>query len=150
MPSPAAVGMMLLTAALEGALVAGARDITRPVPVLSRGAMSSSGTAPSCASASNCSLNGVCTNGACVCDAPWTGARCGHLAFAAASPAVGKDLANTTADLGHNTWNGPMVQSANATVTGAPAEFHMYDTSQPSLGLGLAFPFLLPHPALAP
>jgi hypothetical protein len=71
-----------------------------------------------CTTASNCSLNGVCAASACVCDAPWTGAQCGHLAFAAASPAVGKDLANTAADLGHNTWNGPMVQDG--------PDFHMY------------------------
>ena len=32
-----------------------------------------------CESTLNCSLNGACTNGACVCTMGWTGARCGSL-----------------------------------------------------------------------
>ena len=61
-----------------------------------------------CANGADCSLNGLCVSGACVCDAPWAGPRCGALQFAPTSPSAGRDLypANDTA---HNTWNGPMV-----------------------------------------
>eukprot|EP01043_Picozoa_sp_COSAG02_P007326 COSAG02_NODE_217_length_28595_cov_19.642371_28_plen_71_part_00 len=32
-----------------------------------------------CSSDLDCSLNGHCTSGACVCDKPWTGVSCGEL-----------------------------------------------------------------------
>lgn len=32
-----------------------------------------------CSSDLDCSLNGHCTGGACVCDKPWTGVSCGEL-----------------------------------------------------------------------
>ena len=64
-----------------------------------------------------CALNGVCVAGKCVCEAPWSGTRCGELEFAAASPAAGRDLYNSS-DLRHNTWNGPIIQSGDT--------YHMY------------------------
>ena len=36
----------------------------------------------SCKSDLECSLNGVCTSGACVCVKPWGGASCGVLQYA--------------------------------------------------------------------
>ena len=77
-----------------------------------------SGSGSGCTIPSDCSLNGVCAAGACVCDPPWSGSHCGVLAFAAQSPAAGKDLANTRRDLEHNTWNGPMVVDSGT--------YHMY------------------------
>ena len=67
----------------------------------------------SCTTATDCSLNGVCVDSSstCTCDPPWTGPRCGILAFSAASPAAGRSLYNSE-DVLHNTWNGPMVQDA--------------------------------------
>jgi hypothetical protein len=44
------------------------------------------GVSTQCTSNLNCSLNGICTGGACVCDVPWTGPRCGVLQVAAAKP----------------------------------------------------------------
>ena len=72
-----------------------------------------------CTSALNCSLNGACESGKCVCVAPWSGSRCGELQFAASSPAAGRDLYNIS-DMQHNTWNGPIIQS------GESSSFHMY------------------------
>lgn len=41
----------------------------------------SSAVASSCQSDINCSLNGVCKAGRCICDAPWGGSTCGTLEF---------------------------------------------------------------------
>lgn len=35
--------------------------------------------APACTNAMDCQLNGLCTNGHCVCDAAWSGSNCGQL-----------------------------------------------------------------------
>ena len=64
-----------------------------------------------------CSLNGICKSGACVCDVPWTGAQCETMAFAASTPATGKNLYNTSDP--RNTWNGPIV-------TGPDGVYHIY------------------------
>ena len=48
-----------------------------------------------CISSSDCSLNGICTGGVCVCDKPWSGTRCGLLPFADKSPAAGQCLTPT-------------------------------------------------------
>jgi hypothetical protein len=56
-----------------------------------------------CTSDLGCSLNGACQAGKCKCTAPWSGSQCGELKFAAASPAAGRDLYNSS-DLVHNTW----------------------------------------------
>jgi len=71
-----------------------------------------------CDTAFNCSLNGACTSGACVCAGPWGGAACTTLTYAAATPASGKNLftANATA----NSWNGPIIQGADGT-------YHLFD-----------------------
>ena len=39
-----------------------------------------------CTTAMNCSLNGLCKSGRCMCDAPWSGIRCGVVNVAAAAP----------------------------------------------------------------
>ena len=64
-----------------------------------------SSRAQECASDFECSLNGVCVSGACVCDAPWVGAACETLQFSV-SPASGKNLWTGNASL--NTWSGPI------------------------------------------
>ena len=46
------------------------------------------GTGP-CATDLDCSLNGECTAGACVCDAPWAGTRCQTMELAAGRLGVG-------------------------------------------------------------
>lgn len=48
-------------------------------PVLSLGAIGRA--LSSCASDEDCSLNGLCSNGHCVCDAPWGGDACETLEF---------------------------------------------------------------------
>jgi hypothetical protein len=80
------------------------------------------GTLPvnGCTSDVDCSLNGVCSTatGACACDRPWSGPRCGTLAYAATTPAAARDLfpINRT----HNTWNGPVVGPDRS------GQFHFY------------------------
>eukprot|EP00041_Stephanoeca_diplocostata_P028701 m.828600 g.828600 ORF g.828600 m.828600 type:complete len:91 (+) comp23419_c1_seq65:204-476(+) len=34
-----------------------------------------------CASDLDCSLNGICNGGSCICDKPWSGISCGVLAY---------------------------------------------------------------------
>lgn len=46
--------------------------------------------AAGCSTDLDCSLNGVCTSGACVCDKPWGGDGCGVLQYKTTSPASGK------------------------------------------------------------
>ena len=65
----------------------------------------------------DCSLNGVCTAGACICDSPWSGAACETLLYAV-TPASGKNL--WTGDSNLNTWNGPIVRASDNT-------YHLYD-----------------------
>ena len=55
----------------------------------------------------NCSLNGLCTAGLCVCDSPWTGAACETLQYAV-TPASAKNLWTGNASL--NTWSGPIIR----------------------------------------
>ncbi len=64
-----------------------------------------------------CSLNGVCSTGLCVCDPPWVGDACQYLSYKNATPATGKDLWNVSD--ARNTWNGPIV-------TGPDGLFHLY------------------------
>lgn len=73
----------------------------------------------SCDSDIDCSLNGVCSrhNRTCICDKPWTGARCGVLGYAT-TPAVAKDL--FPINRSHNTWNGPVIGPD------AAGQFHAY------------------------
>lgn len=57
-----------------------------------------------CTTAFQCSLNGACTGGTCVCTEPWTGAACETMQYAV-TPASGKNLwtgAGTSENL--NTW----------------------------------------------
>ena len=71
-----------------------------------------------CSGPADCSLNGLCQAGVCVCDRPWSGLQCERLEFANPAPAAGRDLAGTGGDPLHNTWNGPMLEE-NGT-------YHMY------------------------
>lgn len=71
-----------------------------------------------CASNLDCSLNGLCTNGACVCDKPWKGASCETMGFATVTPASGKSLYPISDP--QNTWNGPIVRSSDG-------KYHMYN-----------------------
>ena len=66
-----------------------------------------------CATDLDCTLNGVCSSGACACDAPWTGAACDKLAFAV-TPASAKDIYNVS-DV-RNTWNGPIARASDGTL----------------------------------
>ena len=59
----------------------------------------------SCVDDTGCSLNGVCTTGACVCDAPWGGSACAQLTFAV-TPASAKNIYNGSDP--RNTWGGPI------------------------------------------
>ena len=79
-----------------------------------------------CRTPLDCSLNGVCAGGSCVCDAPWGGEGCGVLQYKPLQPVSASDLvpaaANTTWPrdgpcvnpphpqcTAQNTWNGPIV-----------------------------------------
>ena len=50
---------------------------------------SSSSSSSSCTTNLNCSLNGVCEDGACKCDAAWRGTACGELNFKPTNKATG-------------------------------------------------------------
>lgn len=68
-----------------------------------------------CTSDLECSLNGVCTSGVCVCDVPWTGdasagGQCGTLKYAMGNqraPQSAKNIYNNSDP--RNTWNGPIM-----------------------------------------
>lgn len=64
----------------------------------------------------DCSLNGKCVSGYCVCTRPWTGAICGTLAYKT-TPALAKSLYNISDP--RNTWNGPIV-------TGPDGQLHIF------------------------
>jgi hypothetical protein len=66
-----------------------------------------SATSSSCTTSFQCSLNGECTAGSCVCEKPWTGPSCGELKYKI-TPASGKNIYNTSDP--RNTWNGPIVK----------------------------------------
>lgn len=72
-----------------------------------------------CTSDEACSLNGVCQNGACVCDIPWIGQSCGQLAFRPTPPGgafgFGKPWATTS-------WGG------NAVYQNSTRLWHLYVT----------------------
>lgn len=80
-----------------------------------------------CTSDLQCSLNGVCTNGECICDRPWTGSSCGILAYAT-TPATGKSLFPYPEK--GNTWNGAIIR--------APEDglYHLYNPLYPKGELG--------------
>ena len=77
-------------------------------------------SAARCTSDAQCSLNGVCSagSGTCACDVPWTGAACDQLAFAAASPAAGRNVYNGSDP--RNTWGGAAI------VDPADGRTHLY------------------------
>lgn len=50
-------------------------------------------TASACVTDLDCSLNGVCTAGSCVCDAGWTSTSCGQLALAPTNASEGRNRA---------------------------------------------------------
>ena len=66
-----------------------------------------------CTTDTDCSLNGVCTAGACACDSPWGGSQCETLIYAV-TPAGAKNIwqgAQTNETL--NSWNGPIIRDGN-------------------------------------
>jgi hypothetical protein len=71
----------------------------------------------SCTTDLGCSLNGVCSAGACVCDKPWQGASCGVLRYKPTAKA-GHDL--FAINRSHNTWNGPIVGPVEG-------KYHLFD-----------------------
>eukprot|EP00038_Savillea_parva_P026288 m.52918 g.52918 ORF g.52918 m.52918 type:complete len:394 (+) comp7413_c0_seq1:3-1184(+) len=73
-------------------------------------------TSSSCTSDLDCSLNGVCQSGTCVCDKPWGEDDCSKLQYAV-TPAVAKSAYDITDP--RNTWNGPIV-------TGPDGVYHFY------------------------
>jgi hypothetical protein len=73
----------------------------------------STAAAAGCSADIECSLNGVCTAGSCVCDAPWTGASCGTLSFAT-TPAGAMDIYNVS-DV-RNTWSGAIARAPDGTL----------------------------------
>lgn len=73
--------------------------------------------AAACSTDHNCSLNGVCTAGACVCDKPWSGDACGALKYKT-TPASAKNAYNTSDP--RNTWNGPIFR-------GTDGKYHLYN-----------------------
>ena len=72
--------------------------------------------AAGCKSDLDCSLNGVCGGGTCLCDSPWDGAACSQLLFKS-TPLSGKSLYNSSDP--RNTWNGPIL-------SGPDGQFHLY------------------------
>jgi hypothetical protein len=73
-----------------------------------------------CTSAMDCSLNGRCTGGKCVCDAAWSGAACEQLALTppvTVAPAYPPPswYANTTS------WGGSVVREP-----GSSSDYHMF------------------------
>ena len=77
-----------------------------------------------CDSDLNCSLNGICTNGACKCDSPWSGESCGLLSRAP-SPAGGiyGYATNVTS------WGGNIIQKNNT--------WHLFVAEMAGKGCGL-------------
>jgi hypothetical protein len=75
--------------------------------------------APPCASASDCSLNGLCVSGACICDAAWHGVQCEQLSL---QPAAAIDPAYPPASWKGNTtsWGGSVVRDEDT------GKFHMF------------------------
>lgn len=98
-----------------------------PAAALTPHAQASPSAGAVCNSAFNCSLNGICTSsGTCQCDLPWTGPRCGVLAYAT-TPASGRSLfPNITRG---NTWNGAILQDTDG-------KYHLYNPLYPSDSLG--------------
>jgi hypothetical protein len=79
----------------------------------------------SCNTNYDCSLNGLCQNGKCKCDKPWSGTRCGKLTYkmnqklsssnlyplnATGAPKIGPCVTPSNSCTALNTWNGPIVQ----------------------------------------
>ena len=84
-------------------------------------------TAAGCASNLDCSLNGVCSAGACKCDAPWKGTECGVLGYKT-TPISGKSLFPESGKLS-NTWNGAILR-------GTDGVYHCYNPLFPAGALG--------------
>jgi len=75
------------------------------------------GVAESCTTDDNCNLNGVCTNGKCVCVPEWVGPTCGQLNLSPARPRPhsGYD------EVGSSSWGGSIVADPTD-----PNLYHMY------------------------
>ena len=81
-----------------------------------------------CTTDLDCSLNGVCTNTACACDAPWGGASCGVLQFSPApTVAAYGESPNVTS------WGGTPLLGDEP-----DAAWHLYVVEIEGAGCGLA------------
>ena len=65
-----------------------------------------SNAAQQCTSEMDCSLNGLCLNSQCICDAPWGGLQCSQLEYSV-TLASAKSIYNNSDP--RNTWGGPLV-----------------------------------------
>ena len=66
--------------------------------------------AAACTTPLDCSLNGLCSDGVCVCDAGWSGSACGNLTLAETDPTLGHAW-----DSGSSSWGGLPLRDDNGT-----------------------------------
>ena len=86
------------------------RACALPLAAAAAAAAAGRATAPAgaaCTDASSCSLNGRCTQGACVCDEAWHGASCELLAL---QPTPAQSDYDARASMGLSTWGASVVQ----------------------------------------
>jgi hypothetical protein len=83
--------------------------------------------ATACSTDDDCSLNGVCTAGACVCDAGWTSADCSALDLLPAGQSSGLHIANTSS------WGGSVAPLASSYANSG--EVHLFASLFVNCGL---------------
>ena len=82
---------LLAVLALDGGVRAAGKSASAAALATEAAPAATSAQPAGCASDADCSLNGVCSAGACVCDAGWRGSACSQLNLAPADPADGID-----------------------------------------------------------
>eukprot|EP00039_Didymoeca_costata_P033068 m.40577 g.40577 ORF g.40577 m.40577 type:complete len:362 (+) comp9681_c0_seq1:64-1149(+) len=80
-------------------------------------------TSTTCESNMNCSLNGVCNTGNCVCDHPWTGPSCATLKMGLAKPGGMYGYSPNV-----SSWGGSVIRDGNGT-------YHLYVAEMKQGGL---------------
>lgn len=92
-----------------------------------------------CTTEDDCSLNGVCSDGSCICDPGWRSADCGELDLYPATKWTGYNHTNVNASdayeggtKGNSSWGGQILQDRED-----PNKFHLI-TSQFAHGCGLS------------